>query len=322
MTRLHSPISNAGPPDGEAPVDRDELLRRRRLHLLLIGLGISVICHLSLLYFLAVQYRPGGDGRATQPASWEFAILQEEELSEFESTELDDLLSAEVADVEAASEQEPAADLEPAVPAAELEAAARGAMPTLGGAGGAELGGGGTMTAGGAGTSFFGVRSSGTRFAFIVDRSGSMGDDRKLEVARRELVNAISALPDFASFHVVLFESGVITPPFQREWSTATRASVARLIRWLSEIEAGGGTQPVPAFHLVFGLERRPDVVYFLTDGQIPGDTAAVVRELNGRGSKVVVNTIAFGDPASQEQLRAIARESGGAYRYVPSGRP
>jgi uncharacterized protein YegL len=62
-------------------------------------------------------------------------------------------------------------------------------------------------------------------------------------------------------------------------------------------------------------------VVFFLTDGEIPqaDETLARVTQLNSRGRRVVINTIAFGDPASQELLREIARQSGGIYRFVAS---
>ncbi len=90
-------------------------------------------------------------------------------------------------------------------------------------------------------------------------------------------------------------------------------------IHWLDKIDSSGGTLPLPAFQKVFGLSVRPDVIFFLTDGEIPPDTAANVTSLNSRGRRVVINTIAFGDPASQAQLKDIARRSGGVYRFVPS---
>ena len=77
----------------------------------------------------------------------------------------------------------------------------------------------------------------------------------------------------------------------------------------------------MPAFDQVFSLKERPDVIFFLTDGEIPRaeETLATVTMLNARGRRVVINTIAFGDPASQELLREIARRSGGIYRFVAS---
>ena len=72
------------------------------------------------------------------------------------------------------------------------------------------------------------------------------------------------------------------------------------------------------AFYEVFALDVLPDVLFFLTDGEIPDDIADLVAELNDRGGRVIINTIAFGDARSQAQLRRIASESGGVYLFVP----
>jgi len=294
---------------------RDRLSRRRRRRLLILGLGVSVVVHLVLMYYLASQYRQRPSGWGTQPASYEFAILQEEQLTEFESTELNDLVADAIADRDELSLEDPAAELDPAAPAAELELALSGSMPTLGGSGDRFPGG---LVAGGAGTSFFGVGSRGMRFAYIVDRSGSM-QGRKIDVAMKELARSIAALPDYAHFYIVLFSTGFIEPPMQQGWMRARRTAVHTLIQWLNQIDPSGGTEPIPAFQQVFALPERPDVIFFLTDGEIPNadETGSVVADLNRRGGRVIINTIAFGDARSKELLRRIAKESGGVYRFV-----
>ena len=59
----------------------------------------------------------------------------------------------------------------------------------------------------------------------------------------------------------------------------------------------------------------KPQVVYFLTDGEIPDDTAEVVRIANK--SQVIVNTVALKYAGSAELLQSIARENNGKYRFV-----
>ena len=75
----------------------------------------------------------------------------------------------------------------------------------------------------------------------------------------------------------------------------------------------------MPAFERVFALGDRPDVIFFLTDGEIPDAEAAgdLIAKLNSGGRRVVINTIAFGDVRSQKLLRRLARDSGGTYRFV-----
>ncbi len=196
-----------------------------------------------------------------------------------------------------------------------------------GGAGGNGKGGGGGGLGGGAGgTSFFGVGGSGTRFAFIVDKSGSMGGGR-LEEAKEELRKAIAGLPDYASVYVVFFDSA---PPwvFSDKWERVRSSTLQRMTRWLRDVGPSGGTQPTPAFRMVYALDVRPDVIFFLSDGEIPEESVAEIRRLNSRGKKVVIHAIAFGDDAGGARLRQVAQEADGEFREVkprgvgPGARP
>jgi len=251
-----------------------------------------------------------------QPVSIKFAVIQEAELTQLQELQFDDLVPEVPFEIQDTAEQDPALDLAPEISAAELEIAQSGSVPRLTGSGSGE---GLTLEGGGAGTTFFGVSSRGTRFAYIVDISGSMSDQGKIEVCMRELARSIEVLPDYASFYVVLFNSEITAPPMQKGWTRARDGTVDRFTRWLEQVDPGGGTRPQPAFRQVFSLENRPDVIFFLTDGVIPRETVAVVAALNGRGRRVAVNTIAFGDPASQAFLKEISHRSGGVYRYVSS---
>lgn len=296
---------------------RDEVVQRRHRQLLFLGVSISLLVHLALMFYFATRFRLLASGQGPQPITYEFAIMQEEELTELQDTQLAELAPEIASELDDMPDLDATSDLDPAVPAADLAISRSGAAPTLGGAGDGQAVG--NLTGGGAGTSFFGVRSKGMRFAYIVDRSGSMGDDRKMQIAKRELARSIDTLPDYASFYVVLFSSGVTIPPMQDGWMRARKSTINRFIRWLNLIDPTGGTEPMDAFRQVFALDVRPDVIFFLTDGQIPDDTARLVANMNRRGERVTINTIAFGDDQSQKLLREIATDSGGAYRFVRS---
>lgn len=298
--------------------ERDELSRRRRRNLLVIGVSISLLVHLALMLYLNTARRGGPGGPGAQPVSIEFAVIQEQELT-LDELELEDIVPEVPMELDDLPDSEASLELAPEVAAASLDISPAGSVPTLAGSGAGD-GSEGVLSGGGAGASFFGVSSRGTRFAYIVDISRSMADERKFEFAMRELARSIKALPDYASFFVVLFSSELMVPSMQKGWTRARRESVTRLIRWLDDqVDPAGGTQPSPAFQYVFALERRPDAIFFLTDGEIPPDTAGNVANLNSRGRGVVINTIAFGSRPSQDQLKEIARRSGGVYRYVPS---
>jgi Mg-chelatase subunit ChlD len=193
-------------------------------------------------------------------------------------------------------------------------------VPALGASGqgtGGEIGLGG----GGGTASFFGTGGKGQRFAFIVDVSGSMGQNRKLEIAMRELARSVDALPDFAFFHIILFESKTVEPPMQVGWMRARRSTVRQVVRWLGTVEPNGGTEPRNAFLQVFSLDVRPDVIFFLTDGIFNDISLEELAELNARGKRVIINTVGFGASGEVDQtiLRSIASQSGGEYRFVAS---
>jgi hypothetical protein len=204
------------------------------------------------------------------------------------------------------------------IPKLEIDRGAAGLSTEIGGDG---LGSGMGLGAGqGAGTAFFGIQARGSRFAYIVDISGSMGSNGRLELARRELKRSLAALPDFAQFKVVLYSHLVTIPPFQRGWLRASRDRVRATGTWLDTISPSGGTEPFSAFQYLWSDDERPDVVFFLTDGEIPSGTGPDVIMLNQQpgGKPAVINCIAFSADASQAELREIALWTEGVFRYVP----
>ena len=59
----------------------------------------------------------------------------------------------------------------------------------------------------------------------------------------------------------------------------------------------------------------EPDVIFFLTDGEIPEETPDVVRRANRRGT--VIHTTAFENEGDEGILRKIAEENGGTFRII-----
>jgi len=162
---------------------------------------------------------------------------------------------------------------------------------------------------------FFGQEAAGQRFAFIIDFSGSMAGTR-WNACKEQLEVALLAMPATTEFFVVLFSETTLQPPDQDGWATAGGNRVKEAIQWIQRFHPGGGTNPEPAFREVFSLHEPPDVIYFLTDGDIGGFTPDTLAELRGN-HPTVVNTIALENPASAEALEAIAAESGGTFVHI-----
>ena len=101
----------------------------------------------------------------------------------------------------------------------------------------------------------------------------------------------------------------------------ATReAHVAETTQWINDVEANGGTNPLPA--LLYALSMRPDAIYFLSDGQFDPTTIQELRIRNRPNLRlntrmIPIHTIAFYDRFAEGLMRQIARNSGGEYRFV-----
>lgn len=293
--------------------ERRRVLRERRFQLILFGLAVSLPIHILIMIWLAnLSFARPGSG-ASEPVTVVLSSLDERELTrEPEQLPFEDL---SVASIESSAESEPSPSIAAAVPSvATLDIGSTGSLSTPGGGGG---GSGEGLGGGVGGASFFGIGSRGVRFAYIVDTSGSMEGQGRFAVAIGELVRSIEALPDFAFFHVELFSSGAYRPAWQEGWLRARPSDVIRMRRWLSERYPAGGTFPMQAFEQVFTLDVQPDVIYFMTDGEIPAETPDQIAKLNARGRKVVIHTIAFGDEAGRAPLEKIADDSGGSFRFV-----
>jgi len=92
------------------------------------------------------------------------------------------------------------------------------------------------------------------------------------------------------------------------------------MFQWLDLQSPRGGTFPLEAFDIVFKLPQPPDVIFFLTDGEIPGETVYHVdnfaRELK---HEVILNTIGFSSEAGQAPLIELAKRLRGVFRFVPA---
>ena len=163
-------------------------------------------------------------------------------------------------------------------------------------------------------TSFFGVKGGGKRVCFIVDISGSM-QGPKLDRLKLELTASISNLDAKTDFSVVFFDGTAHV--IDQAWMKGD-ADKNRTIQLIAQQGTGGGTDPTEAFRFAFAnLNPTPDCIFFMTDGQIPPQTAQLLSTLNTGTHPTVIHSIAFGEVQAETLMKEIAQKNGGTYLFV-----
>jgi len=207
-------------------------------------------------------------------------------------------------------------DMDPVQPQPEPEPSA--ALGTIAGPSSGEnsTGGNGEDRAGEeAGATFFGQRGEGTRFVYVIDKSGSMSGPR-FEAARDELIRSLRDMGRRASFFVVFYDNEADPMP-AAGLVPASGAAKRHHLDWVRGVSVGGGTDPTEA--VVYALEKlSPDTIWLLSDGQFKEEIADFISRAN-RLRNIQINTIAFHDRSGEAILRRIASENHGDYRFVPA---
>jgi hypothetical protein len=183
-------------------------------------------------------------------------------------------------------------------------------------------GGGGGI---GPSANFVGISGNARRVVYICDATGTMLG-LKFELLKKQLFKAIDVLKPIQGFNVIFFKGGDSDKdwanPFSKELEVARPATKQRATQFIETFQVlGKGTNPLPALRMAF--TQKPQLVYFLTDGQFDNvvsyeQVLAEVRRLNADKS-VKVNTIAFmsEDEKAEEALEKMAKENGGTFRKV-----
>lgn len=212
----------------------------------------------------------------------------------------------------------------PAVAAESVPAAAPADAPsTTGGtpAAGARAGMHHTRTA------IFGVPGEGAKFVYVFDRSASTGGPTgdTLSAAKAQLIASIDGLQAVHQFQIVFYNQVPTVFALGRQsWGLCFATPQNKLLarRFIGSIMPDGSTNHLEALRLAIGL--RPDVIFFLTDGDEPRLSAAQLDEIGRVARGISINTIEFGSgpqPSVDNFLSELARRNGGLYGYLDIGR-
>jgi Ca-activated chloride channel family protein len=162
-------------------------------------------------------------------------------------------------------------------------------------------------------SSSFGVaEGAARRVVFLLDRSGSMAGDPLLQ-ARKAIEACLGALSETDSFGLVAFDNQV--EMFQRTLAPATRELRDKARKFLTQVEARGGTELAEGFLKAAKLLKGGGGdVLILTDGQVFG-TEDILKDARSAG--VRLHWLGIGCASQDRFLALLARETGGISRFM-----
>ncbi len=176
-------------------------------------------------------------------------------------------------------------------------------------------------------TSLFGLVGEGYKFVFVIDRSGSMGEEGRnsLRAVKAELIESLKNLDSVHQFQLIFYnQRPVLMNPAGRPGRLAfgTDENKRRAARFLDSIKANGGTNHEAA--LKMAVRMQPDVIFLMTDADEPIIEPAQLAKIRHMAAGIVINAIEFGPgqkPAERSFLADLARQNGGGYTYIDASK-
>lgn len=156
-------------------------------------------------------------------------------------------------------------------------------------------------------------------YVFVLDISGSMNEDRKLEISRRSLAAFIEQLGEEDRFEVLTFNLQP-TPLFKNLRNANTEAKT-EATNFLNGQQGRGGTVLNPALTTAYKYasnDGRPLNVIVLSDGMTEqNERAALAGLIKQRPAGSRVFAIGVGNDVNRSLLEQIANDSGGLAAFV-----
>lgn len=227
------------------------------------------------------------------------------------------------------------------------------------GIGDADFGGGGFGSGGeglGSGASFFGGTSTGQRFLFVLDQSGSMKANQ-VKLRNAELQKALKSLKG-VQYQVFLFAGGgyyaskgwsvddrnkkqnVVKGPkgtyvFKQvrsyadykfdgadskmpkaKWLDSNAANVKMTMERVTKDKLFGGTDWEVALDVAHRMDPPPDVIFFMADGT-GGNSPPPILKTNASFGKPPINMVAMQTTQGSKEFAEIARRTKGSFTIV-----
>ena len=174
---------------------------------------------------------------------------------------------------------------------------------------------------------FFGTYIYAKRLIFVLDVSSSMsqaaGQGSRIELAKRELAEAVADLPEDTYFTILLFDAKVV--PAHRDLVAATEQRRQQTVAWVRRIKLGRGTATFDALKRSFNVDGNAEAIFFLSDGQPTKgeitDPARILKVITKENffRRIAIYTFGFPmDGGGGEQLmKNLAEWNNGAYKAI-----
>ncbi|MDE0837610.1 MAG: VIT and VWA domain-containing protein [Kiritimatiellae bacterium] len=158
-------------------------------------------------------------------------------------------------------------------------------------------------------------------YVFVIDISGSMGDDRKLSLSRDAVAAFVDALGEGDRYELIAFN--VKPKPIFGELRTVSADARVDADTFLSGLSAKGGTALQPAIQTAYRYSDPDRVlnVLVLSDGLTEQrERAALLRLIGERPRNTKVFCIGVGNDVNRPLLEQIANDAGGLASFVSRG--
>jgi Ca-activated chloride channel family protein len=162
---------------------------------------------------------------------------------------------------------------------------------------------------------------TGSDYVFILDVSGSMQNEAKLETSTNSVDAFINALGPEDQFEIITFNRQVNT--LFNGLQNADAPSLEQAASFLLSQEARGGTQLKPALTTAYkyGNPDRTLNAVILSDGMTEqADRQQLISMIGSRPANVRVFCIGVGNEVNRPLLKQIAEDAGGLASFISQG--
>lgn len=170
-----------------------------------------------------------------------------------------------------------------------------------------------------------GVKGTGKKFVYVIDRSFSMANDQALQAAKLELLASLQRLNETQQFQIIFYNNEYLVLNARGgrfDFFRGTDAQRLLVMEQIREITPAAGTRHLPAIQEA--LNFKPDVIFLLTDGAaesaLDRKDLEQIRRLNRNGTHI--HCIEFGRGESSPLvdggnfLKVLSEQNRGEYLY------